>query len=180
MSDYDDHDDADDTTDTTANTSGKNWRREMEEQRAEARAEAQRNKGEADTAKKELAFLRAGIDPNNLTPQQKLFVKAYDGDLTAEAVKAAATEYGVIETPAEQVPAEEFAGHDRIAAASASNITPPPDADVYLAEIDKAETPEDVLAVLAKISPEMVDTKSSVQKWLGVGGASTAQTTPIA
>lgn len=48
-------------------------------------------------AQRKLAFIEAGVDPTS--PQGKLLAKAYDGDLTADAIKAAALEYGVIQAP---------------------------------------------------------------------------------
>ena len=47
-------------------------------------------KVEAEDAKKKLAFVEAGIDL--ASPMAKYFVKAYDGDMTAEAIQAAAQE----------------------------------------------------------------------------------------
>ena len=52
---------------------------------------------EADTAKKELAFLKAGIDTTD--PKMSYFVKGYDGDISAEAIKTAALEAGFIQDP---------------------------------------------------------------------------------
>jgi hypothetical protein len=50
--------------------------------------------------------LEAGVDPTS--PQGKLLAKAYDGDLTADAIKAAALEYGVIQAqPAVTAPPAE-------------------------------------------------------------------------
>ena len=46
-------------------------------------------------AKRELAFAKAGIDPDD--PRMKYFVKGYDGDLTAGAVRQAAVEAGFIQ-----------------------------------------------------------------------------------
>jgi len=43
---------------------------------------------------RELAFAKAGIDP--ALPQAKYFVKGYDGDLTPEAIRAAAEEAQLI------------------------------------------------------------------------------------
>jgi hypothetical protein len=43
---------------------------------------------------RELAFAKAGIDP--ASPQAKYFVKGYDGDLTPEAIRAAAEEAQLI------------------------------------------------------------------------------------
>lgn len=55
-------------------------------------------------AQRELAFLRAGIKSDTSIGQ--LFVKGYEGELTTEAIKAAAAEIpGLLEAPA-QLPAE--------------------------------------------------------------------------
>jgi hypothetical protein len=51
------------------------------------------NKKAAD-AERELAFLKAGINTDD--PKMTYFVKGYDGDITADAIKAAATEAGFI------------------------------------------------------------------------------------
>jgi len=45
---------------------------------------------EHETIKRELAFVRAGIDPTDAAA--KYFVKGYDGDLSQEAIKQAAIE----------------------------------------------------------------------------------------
>jgi hypothetical protein len=78
-----------------------------------------------------------------------LFREAYKGDLTAEAVKAKAIEYGLIEpeTPTPSVPAEELAAHQR-SAETVGVVEPPPDA---LAKIAAATTPEELDAALATI-----------------------------
>lgn len=51
-------------------------------------------------AKRELAFARAGIDPED--PKMRYFVKGYDGEMTAQAVRAAATEAGFLAPPTQQ------------------------------------------------------------------------------
>lgn len=53
---------------------------------------------ERDLLKRENAFLKAGIPD---TPQGRLLQRGYDGELTSEAIKSAAIEYGIIEAPAE-------------------------------------------------------------------------------
>lgn len=50
-----------------------------------------------ETAKREAAFLRAGIDPDSKEGIASYFVKGYEGDLTADAIKAAATTAGVLQ-----------------------------------------------------------------------------------
>jgi hypothetical protein len=52
---------------------------------------------EAAAAKRELAFMKVGIDLES--PVGKLFAKAYDGDVSPEAVSAAAAEYGILKPP---------------------------------------------------------------------------------
>ena len=49
---------------------------------------------ELQAAKRELAFLKAGIDPDD--PKMRYFVKGYEGDLSAEAVRQAALEAGFL------------------------------------------------------------------------------------
>ena len=123
-------------------TQSRKWVRDLEKRAKEA----DKIRAEAESAKRELAFMKAGI--NLETPQGKLFAKAYDGEFTVDAVKAAATEYGVLDVPTPQVPADEFAAMNRIASAAAGGqIHDPVD---YVAEIGAAETPDQVLQVLAK------------------------------
>jgi hypothetical protein len=51
----------------------------------------------ADAAKRESAFLRAGIDPDDT--RLSYFTKGYDGDLKADAIKQAAIDAGFIQAP---------------------------------------------------------------------------------
>jgi hypothetical protein len=74
------------------------WKRKQEQ----ARKAAER---ERDEARKELAFVRAGIDPAS-KGIASYFVKGYEGDLDPEKIRAAALEAGVIQPPAPD-PAEE-------------------------------------------------------------------------
>lgn len=118
------------------------WVRDLEKRAKEA----DRIRVEAESAKRELAFLKAGINLD--TPQGKLFAKAYDGEPSFEAVKAAAQEYGVLDAPKQSIPADEFAAINRIGSAAAGGqVHDPVD---HVAEINAADTPDAVLAVLAK------------------------------
>jgi hypothetical protein len=45
-------------------------------------------------AVRKLAFIEAGLDPSN--PQHQLLIKAYDGELTTDAIIEEATKYGLI------------------------------------------------------------------------------------
>lgn len=102
-----------------------NWRRQLEQRARDAEAAAEKARAEAAEAadaKRQLALLRAGIDVES--GPGKLFAKAYDGDLTADAIKTAATEYGVLAPPAPSVPAAELAAHTAASTASAGAVAP--------------------------------------------------------
>ena len=60
--------------------------RELEDRNKALEAQAK----EAEAAKRELAFVKAGVDPESAAA--KYFVKGYDGELSAEAIRAAAAE----------------------------------------------------------------------------------------
>jgi hypothetical protein len=72
----------------------------------------------ADALEREVAFLKAGVNSDD--PRAKWFYKGYDGELTADAIKAAAVEAGLVEAAdgaSEDIPADERASLERIDAA---------------------------------------------------------------
>ena len=56
------------------------------------------------SAKRELAFIKAGINPDD--PKMRYFVKGYEGDLTSDAVRAAALEAGFIASQSQEQSAQ--------------------------------------------------------------------------
>ena len=150
MSEYDlDNDEVLDTEDESGE-SGKDSRqfvRDLEKQAKAGKAaarEANEAKAEANAAKRELALLKAGIDTNS--PTGKLFVKAYDGEISVEAIKAAAGEYGLIPTSQTAEIQNDMAALDRVSQASSgstANIQPS-----VLDEIRNAQSPDEVLKLL--------------------------------
>ena len=69
-------------------------------------------------AKRELAFARAGIDVED--PKMRYFVRGYDGELTAAAVRAAAVEAGFLASaPDSQATAALQSAQERVMTASA-------------------------------------------------------------
>lgn len=71
-------------------------------------------------AKRELAFIKAGINPDD--PKMRYFVKGYEGDLNADAVREAALEAGFLASQQSQPdPQKEAAAaaQSRVMAASA-------------------------------------------------------------
>jgi hypothetical protein len=108
MSDLDDVLDDLDNDDTGGSGPASNadyaWRRKQEKAVKQAQADAA-------AAKREAAFFRAGINPDDT--RLSYFVKGYDGDLAPDAIKNAAVEAGFIAPPApspEQVQQQQDVG----------------------------------------------------------------------
>lgn len=151
MSEYDLDNDTDvlETEDNgDASSDSRQFVRNLEKQAKAGKAavrEADEAKAEANAAKRELALMKAGIDLNS--PTGKLFVKAYDGEISVEAIKAAAGEYGLIATSQIADVANDLASLDRVSqASSGSTANVPPS---VLDEIRNAQSPDEVLKLLA-------------------------------
>jgi hypothetical protein len=114
--------------------------------RAKAK-EADKAVGELAALNRRVAFAEAGLPQE---PWRAYFDKGYEGDLTADAIKAAATEAGFLQAPAPpaQTTPEERATHDRMGQASAGATAAPP-VDVR-AEIGQAQSAEEVMAILQR------------------------------
>ena len=80
---------------------------------------------ENQSLKRELAFAKAGLPLDD--PKRRYFVKGYDGEMEAEAIRAAAVEAGFYQQSAqgEQPAAQSFndGGQQRVMAASAGSIS---------------------------------------------------------
>lgn len=103
-------------------------------------------------AERELAFARANIDPD--TPGYAYFVKGYEGDLTPEAIKAAAVEARLIEgsAPSAPVTPEEQAAHQRVAEAAAGVQGGPPNVEAERhARLSQARSAQEFDAIAAEL-----------------------------
>jgi len=93
-----------------------------------ANSDAKKAAAEADAAKKALAFYKAGIDPEK-PGITSYFAKAYDGELTVEAIKAQAVADGILAeaAPDPQVAANQaaLAAQQRISGAATSTMAAP-------------------------------------------------------
>lgn len=119
--------------------------KELRESKAQLKA-AQDAKSEGESAKRELAFLKAGIDTS--TGTGKLLAKSYEGELTVEAIKAQAEEYGLIPTSQTSEVSQEIAAIDRVSAASSTSTGYIPATAEH--EMRNATTAEDVLNLARK------------------------------
>jgi hypothetical protein len=99
--------------DSVSQESKPNWRRELEA-RASAGDEAV---AELAQLRRELSFRDAGVDPN--TKQGQYFMRGYDGEMTADAIRAEAAELGLTGQPVQtQEPQIDYGAEQRIAMAA--------------------------------------------------------------
>lgn len=105
---------------------------------------------EAEKAKRELTFLKAGINPDD--SKAKYFVKGYDGDMTVEAIRQAAEESGYIPSQRKEIEqdAEAFGRMNR---AATHGETSEPVVD-YEDKIRRARTPNEVMQLVAQYRQE--------------------------
>jgi hypothetical protein len=104
-------------------------------------------------AQRELAFVKAGIDP--ASPQAKYFVKGYDGELDPEAIRAAAAEAQLITPQANPMDADKAAWQqtNRIAAGAETASEGPS----WIKRIRDASSSEEISAIFAEAQAQGVD-----------------------
>ena len=118
--------------------------KQLESENAALKARAD----EASNAARELAFVRAGVD--SADPMAKYFVKAYDGELSPDAIRAAAIEARLIQdTKAVQV-AQEAKGWDRTNQAASGNATGDAPVDM-VTRISKATSQSEIEMLLEEV-----------------------------
>jgi len=99
--------------DSVSQESKPNWRRDMEA-RAKAGDEAV---AELAQLRRELSFRDAGVDPSS--KQGQYFMRGYDGEMTADAIRAEAAELGLTGQPVQaQQPQVDYGAEQRIAMAA--------------------------------------------------------------
>lgn len=114
---------------------------------------------EAAQLRRELAIERAQLPD---TPLKELFLKAYDGDVTPEAIRAEAERYGVLQAtpaaaapePVPSVPAAELDQHRAVAQAAVGSST---GGDIDLGKaILAATSKEEVLRIMTEAQSQGV------------------------
>lgn len=117
----------------------------------EAENKAYREKlAEAEEAKRELNFVKAGVDPTN--PKYKYFVKGYDGDLSPEAIRQAAEEASLLPSQNGEM-ASEQQSWNRVAQAAKAGQTSEPPVD-YAQRISQAKSADEVMQLIAQARAE--------------------------
>lgn len=112
----------------------------LERENAELKARAD----EASAAARKLAFVEAGVDLTS--PAAKYFLKGYDGELSADAIREAAIEAQLIrDTRAEQVQAESKAWTKSTQLAAGAGSEPEMD---WVTRINQAKSAQEVEMLL--------------------------------
>jgi hypothetical protein len=120
--------------------------RELEQQVKAFEAKAK----EAEAAQRELAFVKAGVNPDSTAA--KYFVKGYDGELTPEAIRAAAEEANLVSSEKKEVAGEQQAWN-RVAQASRAGETSEPPVD-YVQRFNNTKSADEVMALIAQARAE--------------------------
>jgi hypothetical protein len=144
--------DFDETQEESENTQvlDPNIRKQLREAE-KARKELEVTRAELAQQKREIEFAKAGIPESGLG---SLFRKAYDGDASAESIKKAAEEYGIIgqpQTPQEPSTDGELEALRRAQGATIGTSGAGPDLGAeYLARLAEASSPEDVMKIVSQ------------------------------
>jgi len=99
---------------------------------------AKKLENELNSLKREVAFAKAGINPDD--PKMRYFIKGYEGEMEADQIKAAAAEAGFIEIeqPSESGPQLNVEGQQRVMAASAGAMPEDVSEQAALARMESA------------------------------------------
>lgn len=126
--------------------SGRNPLRDRMKQLEAENAELKAQADAASTAARELAFVKAGIDPE--LPISKYFVKAYDGELNADAIREAGIEAGLLkDAQADSIKQEAGTWNRSNEIAAGSETEPQMD---YVTRISQARSQEEVNKLLSE------------------------------
>ena len=120
--------------------------RKVEQQLQVAEAKAK----EAEAAQRELAFVKAGVNPDSAAA--KYFVKGYDGELTPEAIRAAAEEANLVSSEKKEAAVEQQAWN-RVAQASRAGETSEAPVD-YVQRFNNTKSADEVMALIAQARAE--------------------------
>lgn len=114
-------------------------------------AEKEQALAEALNAKRELTFLKAGINPDEA--KFKYFVKAYDGELAPDAIRQAAIEAQLM-SPPNQIGNDETGAWSRTdqVAAGTHVTTPEPD---LITRINRAKSEQEIMDILAEAQAQL-------------------------
>ena len=158
MTDFDEYEDEQEVERQPLDPNIRKQLREAEK----ARKELESVKAELESQKREVQFSKAGIPDTGIG---SLFRKAYDGETSAEAIRSAAQEYGILQSETvHEVPSNdaELDALRRAQGATIGNSGAMPDPQqVYLEALASASTPEEVMRIVEGDSGQKLGMYSS-------------------
>lgn len=151
MSNFDDYSE-DDFMEQESNNGGNPVRQRMKQLEKENR-ETKKLLAELQSQAKELEFVKAGVDTAD--PKFKYFVKAYDGEMTSEAIKEALVEAQLIAPPQQVDDTDKQAWRETNKIAAGSEVSPAPPG--WIDRINGANSESELMSIFAEAQAQGID-----------------------
>ena len=122
-------------------------------QNAQLTADLEAERATRTSLERRAAFAEAGLAD---VPHRELFEKSYEGEMTAEAIRAEAEKYGLTGTQTPPPPpVEDRSGLDALRRVAAASNGAPAGAPMLLEDaMDRARSPQELDAIIANAPPE--------------------------
>jgi hypothetical protein len=152
MSDFNDDYSDDDFTEQDS-TSGSNPVRQRMKQLEKELREAKKQLADTADVQKKLAFVEAGIPLDS--PMAKYFIKGYDGELSAEAIRQAAEEAQLIAPTPQVADTDKQAWRETNRIAAGSEVSPAPPG--WIQRINAANSEQELMGIFAEAQAQGID-----------------------
>jgi hypothetical protein len=152
MSDFNDDYSEDDFMEQES-TSGSNPVRQRMKQLEKELRDAKKQLAETAEVQKKLAFVEAGIPLDS--PMAKYFIKGYDGELSAEAIRQAAEEAQLIAPTPQVADTDKQAWRETNRIAAGSEVSPAPPG--WIDRINAANSEQEIMGIFAEAQAQGID-----------------------
>lgn len=152
MSDFNDDYSEDDFTEQESNSGSNPVRQRMKQLEKELR-DAKKQLAETADVQKKLAFVEAGIPLDS--PMAKYFIKGYDGELSAEAIRQAAEEAQLIAPTPQVADTDKQAWRETNRIAAGSEVSPAPPG--WIDRINAANSEQEIMGIFAEAQAQGID-----------------------
>ena len=121
-------------------------------QNAQLTADLEAERATRTSLERRAAFAEAGLAD---VPHRELFEKSYEGEMTAEAIRAEAEKYGLTGAQTPPPAQEDRSGLDALRRVAAASNGAPAGAPMLLEDaMDRARSPQELDAIIANAPPE--------------------------
>lgn len=152
MSDFNDDYSEDDFTEQESNSGSNPVRQRMKQLEKELR-DAKKQLADTADVQKKLAFVEAGIPLDS--PMAKYFIKGYDGELSAEAIRQAAEEAQLIAPTPQVADTDKQAWRETNRIAAGSEVSPAPPG--WIDRINAANSEQELMGIFAEAQAQGID-----------------------